>query len=185
MVIFCYMTNWNLLWCQRLSNISSTSHFASLSMTMGGGRACGFFPSIGSSGMADNFTTLNTRCNCLILWGNLRQQANGPTWHSISNGSSLRCDNFRDRCVVLISDVSRYIWSPGLNMGARDLLRLQYHIMSSCTLQIADLASLVADFILFMNLLIVSKPEGFCLGLKPIWGIYPVSSRNGDCCIAE
>ena len=73
MVIFCHMTNWNLLWYQQLSNISFTSHSASLLMTMGGGRACGFLPGIGSSRMADNFTTLNTGCNCLIPWSNLRQ----------------------------------------------------------------------------------------------------------------
>ena len=58
--------NWNLLWCQRLFNISSTSHSSSPSITMGGGRACGFLPRIGSSRAADNFTTLNTGCNCLI-----------------------------------------------------------------------------------------------------------------------
>jgi len=58
--------NWNLLRCQRLFNISSTSHSSSLSTTMGSSGACGFLPRIGSSGAADNFTTLNTGCNCLI-----------------------------------------------------------------------------------------------------------------------
>ena len=58
--------NWNLLQCQRLFNISSTSHSSSLLTTMGGGGACGFLPRIGSSGAADNFMTLNTGCNYLI-----------------------------------------------------------------------------------------------------------------------
>ena len=57
--------------------------------------------------------------------------------------------------------------------------------MSSCALRIADLAFSVADFILSMNSLTVSSPEGTWLGSKPIWGIHPVSSRNGGCCIAE
>ena len=58
-------------------------------------------------------------------------------------------------------------------------------VMSSCALQIADLASSVADFILSVNLLTVSSPEGTWLGSKPIWGIRPVSSRNGGCCVIE
>ena len=57
--------------------------------------------------------------------------------------------------------------------------------MSSCALQIADLASSVADFILSMNSLTVSSPEGTWLGSKPIWEIRLVSSRNGGCCVAE
>ena len=57
--------------------------------------------------------------------------------------------------------------------------------MFSCTLRIADLASLVVDCILFVNSLTVSRPEGFCLGLKPMRGICPVSSRNGVCCVIE
>jgi len=57
--------------------------------------------------------------------------------------------------------------------------------MSSCALRIADLASSVADFILSVNSLTVSSPEGTWLGSKPIWGICPVSSRNGGCCVAE
>ena len=63
--------NWNLLWCQWLFNISSTFHSFSLSMIIGGGGACGFLPRIRSSRVADNFTMLNTGCNCLILWDNL------------------------------------------------------------------------------------------------------------------
>ena len=120
-----YLTrNQNLLRCQQLSNISSTSHSVSLSTMMGYGRACDFLPGIRSSEAADNFTTLNTGCNFLILQGNLRWQANDPTWYSILKGPSLQCDNFRDKHVVLISDASRYTWSPGLNTGARDLLQL-------------------------------------------------------------
>ena len=157
---FHLIRNWNLLQCQRLSNISFTSYSGSPSTTMGGGRACGFLPGIGSSRAADNFTMLNTRCNCLIPWGNLRWQANSPTWRSISKGPSLRCDNFRDRRAILISDMSRYTWSPGLNTGARDL-QLQQYIMSSCALRIADLASSVADCILFVNSLTVrGLPQG-------------------------
>jgi len=57
--------------------------------------------------------------------------------------------------------------------------------MSSCALCIADLASSVADFIHSVNSLTVSSPEGAWLGSKPIWGIRPVSSRNGGCCVAE
>ena len=57
--------------------------------------------------------------------------------------------------------------------------------MSSCALQIADLASSVVDFILSMNSLTVSSPEEAWLGLKPIWEICPVSSRNGGCYVAE
>ena len=57
--------------------------------------------------------------------------------------------------------------------------------MSSRALQIADLASSVADFILSMNSLTVSSLEGTWFGSKPIRGIYPVSSRNRGCCIAE
>jgi len=48
--------------------------------------------------------------------------------------------------------------------------------MSSYALWIADLASSVADFILSMNSLTISSPEGTWLGSKPIWGICPVSS---------
>jgi len=57
--------------------------------------------------------------------------------------------------------------------------------MSSCALQIADLASSVADFIRSMNSFTISSPEGAWLGSKPIQGIRPVSSRNGGCCVAE
>jgi len=57
--------------------------------------------------------------------------------------------------------------------------------MSSCALRIADLASLVVDFILSVNSLTVSSPEGTWLGSKPIRGIRPVSSRNGGCCIMK
>ena len=57
--------------------------------------------------------------------------------------------------------------------------------MSFCALQITDLASSVADFILSVNLLTISSPKGTWLGSKPIRGIHPVSSRNGGCCIAE
>ena len=57
--------------------------------------------------------------------------------------------------------------------------------MSSCALRIADLASSVADFIRSVNSLTVSSPKGAWLGLKPIWGIRPVSSRNGGCCVVE
>ena len=64
---FHLIRNQNLLWCQRLSNTSSTSYSSSLLMTMGGGGACGFLSGIGLSGAADNLTTLNTRYNCLNL----------------------------------------------------------------------------------------------------------------------
>jgi len=57
--------------------------------------------------------------------------------------------------------------------------------MSSCALQITDLASSVADFILSVNSLTVSSPEGTWLGSKPIWEICLVSSRNGGCYVAE
>jgi len=57
--------------------------------------------------------------------------------------------------------------------------------MSSYALQIADLAFLVVDFILSVNSLTVSSLQGTWLGSKPIWGIRPVSSRNGGCCIVE
>ena len=69
--LFHLIRNWNLLRCQRLSNISSTSHSGSLLTTIGSGRACGFLPDIRSFRVADNLTTLNTGCNCLNLWGNL------------------------------------------------------------------------------------------------------------------
>ena len=49
----------------------STNSSGSPSTTIGGGGACGFLPGIGSSGAADNLTTLNTGCNCLNPWGNL------------------------------------------------------------------------------------------------------------------
>ena len=39
----------------------------------------------------------------------------------------------------------------------------------------------MADFIHSMNLLIVSNLEGCCLGLKPIYGVHPVSSKNRVC----
>ena len=182
---FHLIRNWNLLWCQQLSNISSTSHSGSPLTTIGGGGACSFLPGIGSSRVADNFTTLNTRCNCLILWGNLRQQANGPTWHLILKGLSLQCDNFGDRCVVLIYDVSRYTQSPGLNTRARDLLQLQQRVMSFCALWIVNLASLVVDCILFVNSLTISRPEGFCLSSKPMREICSVFSRNRGCCVVE
>ena len=153
--------NWNLFQCQKLFKISSTFYSSFLSIIIGGGGACSFLSGIGSSGAANNFMILNTRCNCLILWGNLRQQANSPTWHSISKGPSLQYDNFRDGRVVLMSDMSKYTRSPGLNTGAGVLFQLQYHVMSSCALQIADLASSVVDFILSVNSLIISRPEGF------------------------
>ena len=51
---------WNLLQCQQLSSISSTSHSASLSMTMGGGWSSVMHPVIGSSGAGVSFTILNT-----------------------------------------------------------------------------------------------------------------------------
>ena len=57
--------------------------------------------------------------------------------------------------------------------------------MSSCALQIANLVSSVADFILSVNSLTVSSLEGTWLGSKPIQGIRPVSSRNGGYCVAE
>ena len=56
-----------LLLDQELFNISSTSYSSSPSTTMGNGGACSFLPRIRSSRAADNFTTLNTGCNCLIL----------------------------------------------------------------------------------------------------------------------
>ena len=57
--------------------------------------------------------------------------------------------------------------------------------MSFCALQIADLVSSVADFILSINSLTVSSQEGTWLGLKPIRGIHLVSSRNRGCCVIE
>ena len=57
--------------------------------------------------------------------------------------------------------------------------------MSSCALWITDLVSSVVDFILSVNSLTVSSPEGTWLGSKPIRGICPVSSRNEGCCVAE
>ena len=68
---FYLIRNWNLLRCQQLSNTSFTFHSSSPSTTIGGGGAHGFLPGIGSSGAADNLTTLNTGCNCLNPWGNL------------------------------------------------------------------------------------------------------------------
>ena len=47
-------------------NISSTSHSSSPSTMIGGSGACSFLPRIRSSGAVDNFTMLNTGCNCLI-----------------------------------------------------------------------------------------------------------------------
>ena len=52
---------WNLLRCQQLSSISSTSHSASPSTTMGGGWSSILHPVIRSSGARVSFTTLNTR----------------------------------------------------------------------------------------------------------------------------
>jgi len=43
-------------------------------------------------------------------------------------------------------------------------------------------SGIIADFILSVNLLTVSRPKGFCLSSKPIQGIHSVSSRNRDCC---
>ena len=43
----------------------------------------------------------------------------------------------------------------------------------------------LTDSILLVNLLTISRLEGFCSGLKPMWGIGPMSSRNRGCCIAE
>ena len=69
---FYFTRNWNLLLCQQLSKISSTSHSSSLSMTTGNGRGLGFLPRIGSSGVADSFTTLNTGQSFFIACGSLR-----------------------------------------------------------------------------------------------------------------
>ena len=57
---FHLMRYWNLLRCQRLSSISSTSYSASPSMTMGSGWSSVFHSGIGSSGAGVSFTTLNT-----------------------------------------------------------------------------------------------------------------------------
>jgi len=70
---FHLMRYWNLLWCQRLSSIFSTSYSASLSMTMGSGWSSIFCPGIGSSGARVSFTTLNTGWSCFILCGSFRR----------------------------------------------------------------------------------------------------------------
>jgi len=57
---------WNLLQCQWLLSISSTSHSASPSMTMGGGWSSILHPVIRSSGAGVSFTMLNTGWSCFI-----------------------------------------------------------------------------------------------------------------------
>ena len=63
---FHLMRYWNLLWYQWLLSISSTSHSASPSMTMGSGWSSIFQPVIRSSRARVSFTTLNTRWSCFI-----------------------------------------------------------------------------------------------------------------------
>ena len=165
---FYLMRYWNLLRCQRLSSISSTSHSGSLSMTMGGGWSSVFRPVIGSSRAGVSFTTLNTGQSCFIRCGSLKQQAMGPIRLSTTKGPSRRCESFYEGHIVWMSDASRKTLSPGLNTGAGVLRRSQYFFMSSCALRIADFASSIAVLILSMNSLTVSRPEGFCQGSKPI-----------------
>jgi len=64
---------WNLLQCQQLLSISSTSHSASLSMTIGGGWSSILRPVIGSSGARVSFTMLNTRWSCFIWCDSFRR----------------------------------------------------------------------------------------------------------------
>jgi len=66
---FHLMRYWNRLQYQRLSSISSTSHSASPSMTMGGGWSSILRPVIGLSGAGVSFTTLNTGWSCFIRYG--------------------------------------------------------------------------------------------------------------------
>ena len=69
---FHLMRYWNLLRCQQLSSISSTSHSASLSMIMGSGWSSVFCPVIRSSGARVSFTMLNTGWSCFIWCGSFR-----------------------------------------------------------------------------------------------------------------
>jgi len=57
---FYLMRYWNLLQCQQLSSISSTSHSASLSMTIDCRWSSVLCPVIRSSGVRVSFTMLNT-----------------------------------------------------------------------------------------------------------------------------
>jgi len=70
---FHLMRYWNLLRCQRLLSISSTSHSTSPSMTMGGGWSSIFRPGIGLSRAGVSFITLNTGWSCFILCGSFRR----------------------------------------------------------------------------------------------------------------
>ena len=70
---FHLMRYWNLFWYQQLLSISSTSHSASLLMTMGGGWSSIFHPVIGSSRAKVSFTTLNTGWSCFIQCGSFKQ----------------------------------------------------------------------------------------------------------------
>ena len=69
---FYFTRNQNLLLCQQLSKISSTSYSFSLSMTTDGSRGLGLLLGIGLSGVADSFTTLNMGWSFFIVCGSLR-----------------------------------------------------------------------------------------------------------------
>ena len=70
---FYLMRYWNLLWCQWLSSISSTSHSASPLTTMGGGWFSVLRLVIRSFRAGVSFTTLNTGWSCFIQCGSLKQ----------------------------------------------------------------------------------------------------------------
>ena len=182
---FHLMRYWNLLQCQRLSSISSTSHFASPSMTIGSGWSSVLCPVIRLSGARVSFTMLNTGWSCFIRYGSFRRQAIGLILRSTTKGLSPQCKSFCEEYIVRISNVSRKTLSSGLNTRAGVLHQSQYLFMSSCALQITDFASLITILILSVNSLTISRSEWFCWGSKPIQGIRPVLSRNGGCWVAE
>jgi len=53
---------------------------------IGGSSSYDLHPSIGSSGVVESFTTLNTGWSFFIACGSLRQYAKGPTYCSTIKG---------------------------------------------------------------------------------------------------
>ena len=88
---FYFTRNQNLLLYQQLSKISSTSYSSSLLITIGSGRGLGLLLEIGSSEVADSFTTLNMGQSFFIMCSSLRQQTRGPTCHSTIKGPRQQC----------------------------------------------------------------------------------------------
>ena len=83
---FYFTRNQNLLLCQWLSKMSSTSHSSSLLIMTGNGRGLGFLLEIRLSGVANSFTILNMEQSFFIMCSSLRQQTRGPTCYFTTKG---------------------------------------------------------------------------------------------------